>query len=362
MVEELKQNEAYKRLDLSFLKDFKPSPQELNISAPLKESLRAPQETIKKNLASLVPSSQGPFETMNLDFFKESLFIRVPEAQKEEEPISSIFDGTTNKHSAAFFPRTLIALAPHSQAVYLEECRGASPGLALWDQVTEIVLGENACLTYIAINKLGPKFKSFVFESASLEANAKLQIFHLNLGSEINHIEIRSVSRGANSRLEVLGSVLGQGAQHVSAWILNQHEAPNTKSHILWKSALSGESKSSFLAWVRIAKNSDGAETFQACHNLLLSKRAAAYPDPRLEILSNNVKAKHAASVGYLNPEEKFYLASRGLDEASAEKLMTAGFLAEPMKYLSPTLNQLLEKKLREKIYKNDDSSKDLFN
>ena len=74
------------------------------------------------------------------------------------------------------------------------------------------------------------------------------------------------------------------------------------------------------------AQQTDG---FQECRNLLLTKRAHADAIPGLEILANDVRCTHAAAVAQLDPEQLFYLRSRGLRDATARRLVIEGFLAE---------------------------------
>ena len=78
---------------------------------------------------------------------------------------------------------------------------------------------------------------------------------------------------------------------------------------------------------VRIEKEADEADDVLDMKVLLLDDKAEAEVDPKMEILANNVKAAHAASVGRIDEEQLFYLQSRGLDRQEAEKLIIRGFL-----------------------------------
>ena len=80
---------------------------------------------------------------------------------------------------------------------------------------------------------------------------------------------------------------------------------------------------------IKVDPGAQQTDAFQECRNLLLSKRAHADAIPGLEILANDVRCTHAAAIAQIDPEQLFYLRSRGLREEVAKRLVIEGFLAE---------------------------------
>ncbi|GEM_PF-4385139 len=352
-------SEAYRRSDLSFLRNgFKPNTQAFQVEipkdslhiTPFSKALETQPEILEQYLFKTIPCDQGKLESLQSALFEDGILIYIPAGTKLKEPITSIAHFASQEPDASFFPRTLIVLGEGAEATVIQEHIGETAHVALWNHGVEIILEKDAELTYIAKQKLGPQCRSFTYEAAHLAQNAKLKIFHLETGSRLHRIETTTDCAGIGAEIEVIGSVTGNSDQVFDAHILNRHQAAQTRSDMLWKSALRGKSKSSFLGTIQILRQANGSQAFQACHNLLLSKTASANPDPRLEIWANDVQAKHAATVGYLDPEQKFYLESRGMEEALAEKLIASGFLKETAARLDMSLRDTLETEIEETL------------
>ena len=80
---------------------------------------------------------------------------------------------------------------------------------------------------------------------------------------------------------------------------------------------------------INVDKGAQRTDAFQDCRNLILSKRAHADAIPGLQIEADDVACTHAAAVAQIDPEQLFYLTSRGLDRERSSELIVGGFLAE---------------------------------
>jgi Fe-S cluster assembly protein SufD len=111
---------------------------------------------------------------------------------------------------------------------------------------------------------------------------------------------------------------------------LQDHVGPHTTSDLLFKGALRDLAKSVYVGVVRVEHEARGSSSNQANRNLLLSERAKATSEPILEILNNDIlRCSHGATVGPVDPEHLFYLESRGIPHAVAERMLVQGFLGE---------------------------------
>jgi Fe-S cluster assembly protein SufD len=136
--------------------------------------------------------------------------------------------------------------------------------------------------------------------------------------------DCRLVGRGASGTL--VAAYLGDGDQMLDFRTFQDHAAPDTTSELLFKGALADHSRSVYTGLIRVRPNARGTVAFQTNRNLKLSEHAWAESVPNLEIENNDVKCSHASAVGPVDPEQRFYLESRGVPTVEAEKLIVAGF------------------------------------
>lgn len=138
------------------------------------------------------------------------------------------------------------------------------------------------------------------------------------------HTEVNLVGEGAEA--DILGIILGNEVHEIRLNTLQDHQAPHTRSNLLIKSALSGRSQLFYEGFIRVAKGAQRTDAYQRNENLLLSKEAKAESKPALEILANDVRCTHSATVSKIDPEQLFYLESRGLDQNMASGLIIEGY------------------------------------
>src|SRR5579864_3571235 len=127
---------------------------------------------------------------------------------------------------------------------------------------------------------------------------------------------------GKGSSIKFLGLLLGRENKGLKLKITVYHQAESTKSEVIIKSALRDTSSVFFDGLIKIEKGAKGTNAWLAAHILLLSPKARGIAVPNLEILENDIKAGHAATVGRINELEMFYLMSRGIPEEKAKSLI----------------------------------------
>jgi Fe-S cluster assembly protein SufD len=145
-------------------------------------------------------------------------------------------------------------------------------------------------------------------------------------------IESRLDGRGASG--ELLAVSFGEGDQMHDFRTLEDHVAPNTTSNMLFKGAVQDHSRAVYTGLIHIGKGARGSRAFQTNRNVKLSEGAWAESVPNLEIENNDVKCSHASAVGPVDEEQLFYLESRGLPTAIAERLVVLGFFEEVLERL----------------------------
>ena len=109
---------------------------------------------------------------------------------------------------------------------------------------------------------------------------------------------------------------------------LQEHAAASTTSDLAFRGILDGRSTAVWRGMIQVDRGAQQTDAFQESRNLLLSKRAHADAIPGLEILADDVRCTHAAAIAQIDPEQIFYLRSRGLSQTAAERLVVEGFLS----------------------------------
>lgn len=131
---------------------------------------------------------------------------------------------------------------------------------------------------------------------------------------------------GSGARATIIGVVVGDKQADIKINTLQKHEAPDTTSNLLVKTALWGESRCVIDGGIKVEKKAQKTDAYQRNENLLMSETAYAESKPALEILANDVRCTHGATVGPISDEEVWYLATRGISRLAAQKLIVDGF------------------------------------
>lgn len=151
------------------------------------------------------------------------------------------------------------------------------------------------------------------------------------------------VLNGEGAEARVFGLYLGRGDDQLNLTLDTTHAAPNTRGRTEFKAVLSGRSSLEFNGMIKILKQAQNSNDFLQQDTLLLSSDARANAVPGLEIEANEVKASHGATAKPVDPEQKFYLMSRGLSEQQAEQMIVVGFI-------STILNKVQDDSLKARI------------
>jgi Fe-S cluster assembly protein SufD len=190
----------------------------------------------------------------------------------------------------------------------------------------EIIVDENASLRFVELQSWGKNVWNFSHERVSVGRNGNLDWIFGAIGSRLtkNFSELDLVGEGATGRMS--GFYFTDGNQHLDHDTQQNHLAPHTTSDLLFKGALKGHSRSVWQGMIYVAVGAEKTDGYQANRNLILSPDARADSIPGLEILADDVRCTHGATVGNLEEEPLFYIKSRGIPDKEAERLLVEGF------------------------------------
>jgi len=190
-------------------------------------------------------------------------------------------------------------------------------------------VGDAARVEFVSLQNLSRRSWYFASNHASVGRDAELDWVAGGFGSANGKVWIQNdlADRGATSR--VTGAYFADGSQHLDYDTYQLHQAPDTTSDFAFKGALRDTAATVWRGMIRVEEGAQKTNAYQENRNLLLSKTATANSIPGLEILANDVRCTHGATLGQVDREQLFYLMARGLSRAEAERLIVRGFFQD---------------------------------
>ena len=188
------------------------------------------------------------------------------------------------------------------------------------------MLAKMPTLHFVELQSFGKNVWNFSNERARVERNGSIDWIFGAIGSHVtkNFTDLDLVGEGAVGKMS--GFYFTNGNQHLDHDTQQNHLAPHTTSDLLFKGALLGESHSVWQGMIYVAPGAAKTDGYQANRNLILSNHSHADSIPGLEILADDVRCTHGATVGKIDKDEVFYLLSRGIPKQEAERLIVEGF------------------------------------
>jgi Fe-S cluster assembly protein SufD len=293
------------------------------IVAPLRVALERHAETVGRHFGTVVRPSY--FVNANADAWTDGTLVYVPRNVKVEAPI--VLTTVQEQPGTALHHRTLIVLEEGAEAEVWDQVVSSHDEEAVVNGVVEIVVGQNANLRYIGAQAVNEKTWVFGAQRATLDRDAELDWTTLGFGGANGKVFLESTLAGQGSHAKVTGAYATRGRQHVDYDTLQEHAAADTTSDFAFRGLVSGRSSAVWRGMIKVDPGAQRTDGFQEARNLLLGKKAHADAIPGLEILADDVRCTHAAAIAQIDPEQIFYLRSRGLSKATAERLVVEGFL-----------------------------------
>jgi Fe-S cluster assembly protein SufD len=270
-------------------------------------------------------AAKGLFEDLNTARFEDGAVILVPKNLKMALPMHLLFV-TKADSPIAVFPRLLVVLERGAELELVEEHHGE--GTYLSCPVVEVRVGEGAILRHERVQREDESAFHFGTVRAEVAKGGQYHSRTLSFGARLSRQEPwLLLAEGAEVGLD--GLALLDGPQVADTHSFLHHAEPHASSHQLHKCIVDGKARAVFSGKILVAPHAQGTDAKQQSRNLLLSGTARVDTKPQLEIYADDVKCSHGATVGQLDPEELFYLQSRGLNADDARNLLTYGFAAD---------------------------------
>ncbi|KAA3632715.1 MAG: Fe-S cluster assembly protein SufD [Calditrichaeota bacterium] len=308
----------------------------------LSEAVETHSEIVNEYLYKLISSGTGKFEAQNSALWNDGVFVYIPDGITVEKPIHLLHEaGLAN---SVQFARTLVVVGKNAQVTIVDEYGGGaekgSKEQSYTNAAVEIYGQQDSRTKYVMLQRQTDASHLYLTHRGEIEQNATVLTIPLSFGGQLSKQNFGVALNGQGADSKMYGLLFGSGRQHYDNHTLHHHKVGKTTSDIDFKVVLKDKSDSAYTGLIRIENNAKTCEAYQENRNLMLNKGCNAETIPELEILNEDVMCSHGATIGPIDPEMVFFLKSRGINEASAVKMIVSGFVNSTIKMVPEDIKE----------------------
>ena len=312
------------------------------VVSPLVTALNTHAAVIEPHLARHAGFEREVFAALNTAHLRDGAFVWIARNQKCPTPVQLLYLST--QQEAAAYPRCLAIVEAGAELTLIEDYGSLGESVYFNDAVTEIVAGEGARVRHVRVQREAGGAFHIGRCAVALAKDANYSSHAVALGARISRLNLDVLQQGEGVEVRMDGLALISGRQLADTHSLMDHARPHGRCRQLHKCIVGGAAHAVFNGKIVVRPGSQLTDSSQQSRNLLLSEKAHVDTKPQLEIFADDVKCAHGAAVGQLDPEQLFYLRSRGLPEPQARNLLTYAFAAEVLDRIPvPSLVESLE-------------------
>jgi Fe-S cluster assembly protein SufD len=296
----------------------------------LADAARQEDEVVRAHLARHAPIDESPFTALNTAFLADGALVHVPAGVELEQPVHLLYVTTPEAAGTVTHPRNLIVVGRQARASVVESYLTLAPGAAyLTNPVTEVLSGENAWTEHTRIQRESEQAYHVGLTHVEQARDSHYRSFTMTMGAAVARHNLHVRLNAPNIETLMYGLYLTHGRQVADNHTAIYHDHPQCNSWEVYKGVLDGDSRGVFNGKVFVKPEAQQTNAKQTNRNLILSDGARVDTKPQLEIYADDVKCTHGATVGRLDDVTVFYLRSRGIPDAEAQRLLTYAFAAE---------------------------------
>jgi Fe-S cluster assembly protein SufD len=289
----------------------------------------ADNPSVEEYLNNLVNYENDVFTEFNGVMLNDGAFIHLAEGAKAEAPIQILNLYTDSAKPYIATPRILVVAEENSDLTIVEDHVGLSENTYMTVPVSEVKVMKGAHIHHVRVQRDSESAFHIARPIAYVEKNSEYHSYTITLGGKISRNEPRVVQEDEEVDFTLDGLVLIDGEQVADTHSVMDHRFSHGNSHQLHKVVVNGKAHSIFNGKIFVRKDAQKIDSFQENRNLLLSEDGLVNTKPQLEIFADDVLCSHGATIGQLDPEEVFYLQSRGMTEEKAKEVLTYAFALE---------------------------------
>ncbi len=295
-----------------------------------------------------VPPDLDKFAALHHAFSRDGIFLHVPKGRA----IPGDFHVDLQASGPGLsLPRVTVVVEEGAEAGMVISLRSPPDGDCLVVPQVEVAVGDNARFRLTTFQEYGRATRGIAHQRLVAGRDATVRFGEVGVGARLSRLHLTVDLAGRGSNADVSGAYFGDGDQILDYRYFMNHAAPNTDSNMFLKGAVEDQAVSVFTGLIRIEEEAQKTNAFPTNRNLVLSSEAMANSVPNLEILANDVRCGHGSTMGPLDAEQRYYLMSRGLDRARADRLQVRGFFEQAVRRLpAPELAGVVRERLNAKF------------
>ncbi len=269
------------------------------------------------------------FTGLNIAGLVDSAVVFVPANMSIALPIHLLFLTAPGASPTMCQPHCVVIAEPGSNVTLVEDYATIGNVAAFTNAVTDVVVGENATVNHVRLQREGLNVVHIGKSAIEQSRNSRYTCHAISLGGKISRHNLEVFQHGEATETTLNGLTVAFGEQLSDTHSLINFNHPHGTSRQLHKCIIGNKARAVFNGKVFVPKAAQLTDAGQLSRNLLLSPRARVDTKPQLEIVADNVKCSHGATVSQLEDDELFYLQSRGLDLERSRYLLIDAFAAE---------------------------------
>ncbi len=295
----------------------------------LRQALSAHAGLLERHLGQSITHESSVFAALNTAFLRHAAVVVVDPGCEVSAPVHVLHVATRREQAHAVYPRTLLIAGKASRCSLIEDFVALGEATYFSAAVSEIVLDADACVSHARLQREAAD--AFQLGSCSVKqaAGSRYELVNVALGARLSRLDIAVRHDGQGCDTTMAGLALIDRRQLADTHSSVDHAHAHGKLRQLYKCVVGGAAHAVFNGKILVREGAQQTDAGQSCRGLLLSDRARIDAKPQLEIFADDVKCAHGAAIGQLDPDETFYLQTRGLSNERARNLLTYAFAAE---------------------------------
>ncbi|TBL75098.1 Fe-S cluster assembly protein SufD [Paenibacillus thalictri] len=320
------------------------------IFTSLENALKEHSDLVKTYFMSVVAKDENRLTALHAALWSGGVFLYVPKNVEVKVPVQALF--LAEDAEASFSPHVLIVAEANSSVTYVDNYAAAGNlGGLVQNGVVEVVVKSGATVNFASIHSMDESVTDLTYRRANVDNDGSIYwtVGEMNNGNVMSDTTSILKGNGSNSDAKVI--CVGTGEQKLNVTTRAIHFGKSSTSDMITRAVMRDGATAIINGITKIEKGATKANGQQTERVLMLSPKARGDANPILLIDEDDVKAGHAASVGQVNPEQIYYLMSRGIPKAEAQRLIIYGFLAPvvaeiPLEKVQQQLQSTVERKL----------------
>jgi Fe-S cluster assembly scaffold protein SufB len=317
----------------------------------LEDAVEQHPDLVREHFAKRLPYDEGKFQAGTAAFWTGGVFIHVPANERIEKPIQVVW--LIDEPGTAQWAHTLAIVGEHADCRIREYTLTPDfEGQALHSGAFELYAhpGAQVHLAHYQDHSRGEVY-DLSTRRVEIRRDARVKWVPIHLGGRLTKQTLDIVTAESGSDMRHTGMYFTERDEHLDLFTTDKHEEGHTTGDTVWKGVLTGESRASYEGLIHIVPGAPEVDTYLQTHQMLLSPKARGDAIPSLIVEVDNVKASHGGTVGELDPEQIFYMMTRGVSRAEAVRVLVEGYFEEVVQRLDdPGLEELVRRRIAEKL------------